>query len=64
MVNFDDNEYYHGVHQCFDYSQLFCCTGESASMYVPWSTTNATAIIGCIVGLSEHFAIYPPLGKI
>ena len=62
MGRFDDNELSDGVYHCFGDTQSTCYTSASANIYVPWSATNATAIISLIDVLSKYFAIYPLTG--
>ncbi len=59
MGRFHDYELFDGVYHCFEDTQSTCYTSASASIYVPWSTTNAAAIISSISELSKYFAIYP-----
>ena len=63
MGTFDDYELFEGVYHCLGNTQLPCYTSASASIYVPWSATNAGAIISSIEVLSKYFAIYPLNGK-
>ena len=63
MGNFDDYEFFGGIHHCFRDTQCSCYASASASIYVPWSTTNAAAIMSSIDTLSKCFAIYPLSGR-
>lgn len=62
MGNFDAYELFDGVYHCLRDSQVSCYASASASIYVPWSTTNAAAIMSSIEKLSKYFAIYPLSG--
>ena len=62
MGNFDAYELFDGVYHCFGDTQISCYASASASIYVPWSTTNAAAIMSSIEELSKYFAIYPLSG--
>ncbi len=62
MGTFDDYELFEGVYHCLGDTQFPCYTSASASIYVPWSATNAGAIISSIKELSKYFAIYPLTG--
>ena len=57
--NFDDYDFFGGIHQCFQDTQSSCYASASGSIYVPWSTMNATAIVSLINEFSEYVAIYP-----
>ena len=59
MGGIDDHELFDGVYHCFGDTQSTCYTSASASIYVPWSATNAGAVISLIEVLSKYFAIYP-----
>ncbi len=59
MGRFHDYELFDGVYHCFGDTQSTCYTSASASIYVPWSTTNSAAIISSISELLKYFAIYP-----
>ncbi len=61
MGIFDDYEL-EGVYHCLGDTQCPCYTSASASIYVPWSATNAGAVISLIEVLSKYFAIYPLTG--
>ena len=63
MGNFDDYEFFGGIHHCFRDTQCSCYASASASIYVPWSTMNAAAIMSSIDTLSKCFAIYPLSGR-
>ena len=63
MSNYDDYEFFGGIHHCFHDTQSSCYTSASASIYVPWSTMNAVEIMSLINELSEYFAIYPLFGR-
>ena len=62
MGNFDAYELVDGVYHSFGDTQISCYASASASVYVPWSMTNAAAIMSSIEELSEYFAIYPLSG--
>ena len=62
MGNFDAYELVDGVYHSFGDTQISCYASASASVYVPWSTTNAAAIMSSIEELSKYFAIYPLSG--
>ncbi len=59
---FDEYELFEGVYRCLGDTQSTCYTSASASIYVPWSAINATAIISLIDVLSKYFEIYPLTG--
>lgn len=63
MGKFDDYTKFSGLHHCIGNEQLTCYASASASIYVPWTTTNAAAIISSINILSQYFAIYPLSSK-
>ena len=63
MGNFDDYEFFGGIHHCFRDTQCSCYASASASIYVPWSTTNAAAIMSLMEELSKYFATYPFSGR-
>ena len=58
MGRFHDYELFDGVYHCFGDTQSTCYTSASANIYVPWSASNASAIIRTINVLSKYFAIY------
>jgi len=62
MGTFDDYNLFEEVYHCDGVNQYPCYTSASASIYVPWSATNAGAIISSIDVLSKYFAIYPLTG--
>ena len=62
MGVFDDYELFEGVYHCLGDTQSTCYMSASASIYVPWSATNADAIISLIDVLSKYFEIYPLTG--
>ena len=62
MGTFDDYELFEGVYHCLGDTQFPCYTSASASIYVPWSASNAGAIISLVKELSKYFAIYPLIG--
>ena len=62
MGTFDDHELFEGVYHSLGDTQMPCYASASASIYVPWSATNAGAIISLVKELSEYFTIYPLTG--
>ena len=62
MGDINDHEIHGGVNHCSGNTETPCYRCASASVFIPWTTTNAAAIMSSIYILSQCFAIYPISG--